>query len=66
MTQEELQAKYDLLLDKVRRMRGFQKEYLKYHAIQDKERMQALQRQVDAIIDQEVKVMKSKQPEIFR
>lgn len=65
MTQEELQIKYDHLADKVRRMRGVQKEYFKYRAKQDLELSKRLEREVDALISQEVQQQKTKQKELF-
>ena len=66
MTQEELQKKHDRLVDKVRRMRGMQKEWFKYRVGDDLKRAKVLEREVDQLIDEEVKLMKSNQPEIFR
>ena len=65
MTQDELQKKYDRLLDKTRQMRGWQKEYFKYRAGTDLEKAKRLEREVDAIISEEVKIQKSNQGEIF-
>ena len=66
MTQEELQKKHDRLVDKVRRMRGMQKEWFKYRVGDDLKRAKVLEREVDQLIDEEVKLKKSNQPEIFR
>lgn len=65
MTQDELQKKHDRLVDKVRQMRGVQREYFKYRAGSDLQRAKVLEREVDQIIDDEVKIRKSKQQEIF-
>ena len=65
MNTEEIQKKYDRLLDKVRRMRGLQREYFKYRVGEDLKRAKAMEREVDQIIDEEVKAKKSNQPEIF-
>ena len=65
MTQEELQAKYDRLVDKVRRYRGWQKQYLKYHSSSDLEKIKQYAREVDRLIAEEVKKQESKQKEIF-
>lgn len=65
MTQEELQNRYDLLLDKVRRLRGMQKEFFKYRAKSDLKRCRVLERDVDKLIEGEVKIIKSKQKDLF-
>lgn len=65
MTHEEIKAKYDRLVDYVRRMRGWQKEYFRYRSSEAKSKAMALERQVDQIIDQEVKIQKSKQADLF-
>lgn len=62
---EELQKKYDRLVDKVRRMRGVQKEYVKYRTRQDWDLSKRLEREVDALISEEVKQQKSKQQGLF-
>lgn len=61
---ETLQKKYDRLIHMVRRMRGAQREYVKYYAKEDKAVMMHLQREVDKLIDEEVKFKKSKQNQI--
>lgn len=65
MTFEELQAKYNRLIDKVRRMRGHQKEWFRYHAKVDLDASKRFAREVDQLIDQEVKQQKSGQTEMF-
>lgn len=65
MTLEELQQKYDRLVDKVRKMRGVQKEYFKYRAKVDLDRARRLEREVDDLIGEEVKIQQSKQKELF-
>lgn len=65
MSHEDLQKKYDQLLDKVRQMRGAQKEYFKYRAKVDLDRSKRLEREVDHLIDEAVKVKKSGQTEMF-
>ena len=65
MTQDEIQKKYDRLVDRVRRMRGLQKEYFKYRASDDLKKAKTLEREVDQIIEEEVKTQKSNQQEIF-
>ncbi|RFM30053.1 hypothetical protein [Deminuibacter soli] len=61
MTQEELQKKYNHLLEKVRRMRGVQKEFFKYRARADLDLSRRLEREVDHLIQDEVNNQKSKQ-----
>lgn len=65
MSHEDLQRKYDQLLDKVRQMRGAQREYFKYRAKVDLERSKKLEREVDQIVDEAVKLKKSGQKELF-
>lgn len=65
MTQQELQAKHDRLVDKVRQMRGAQKEYFKYRAKADLDRSKRLEREVDQMIQEEVERQKSGQQEMF-
>lgn len=65
MTYEDLLAKHERLVDAVRRYRGNQKQWLKYHANQDLDRVKRGAREVDKLIDQEVKQKESKQKEIF-
>lgn len=65
MTQEELQKKYDRLVDRVRRMRGLQREYFKYRVGEDLKKAKVLEREVDHLLDEEVKNKKSNQQEIF-
>jgi len=64
MTQDELQKKYDRLLDKARQVRGVQKEYFKYRLGKDLERARRLERELDHMIAEEVKAKESRQPEI--
>lgn len=65
MSNDELQQKYDRLFEKVRRMRGYQKEYFKYRVKNDLETAKRFEREVDKIIDDEVKLKKSNQTELF-
>ncbi len=64
MTQDELQKKHARFLDKVRQMRGVQKDYFKFRMRSYLERSKRLEREVDAMINEEVKAMKSGQQEI--
>lgn len=65
MTQEELEKRHDRLIDKVRKMRGYQKEWFKYRVGEDLKRAKVLEREVDQLIDEELKFKKSNQTEIF-
>lgn len=65
MTIEELQKRHDRLVDYVRKMRGFQKEYFKYRVRSDLETAKRFEREVDRLIALEIGEKKSKQPEIF-
>jgi hypothetical protein len=66
MTPEEVEQKYLRLVDRVRRMRGYQREWDKFHCSSDKEYKRRLEREVDELIIEEVKKQKSKQQEIFK
>lgn len=61
MSNDELQARYDLLTKYVVRMRTYQMKYYKYRAVQDKENMVKYQRQVDKLLADDVKVKESNQ-----
>jgi hypothetical protein len=65
MTQQELQIKYDHLIEKVRRMRGHQREYFKYRARSDLDIARRLEREIDRIIAEEIAQQKSMQRKIF-
>lgn len=65
MEHEALEKKYNQLVDKVRRMRGVQKEYFKYRAKVDLDRARRLEREVDTLIDAAVQNQKSNQTELF-
>jgi hypothetical protein len=65
MTLEELQRKYDHLLNTIRKMRGHQKEYFRYRARSDLDLSKRAEREVDKIIAEEVKNKKSQQKELF-
>lgn len=51
---EELRNQLNRFTEKVRRMRAWQKEYLKYFAKQDKAVMLKLQREVDNMMEEMV------------
>lgn len=57
--------RHEKLVDKVRRMRGYQKEYFKYRTRQDLELSKRFEREVDQILREEVSIKESKQKEIF-
>ena len=65
MTIEELQAKYDRLYQKVKKCRGWQREYKKYHIESDRQVMIRHERELDSMIAVEDKVQKSLQKEMF-
>lgn len=65
MTQDELQKKYDRLFDKARRVRGWQKQWYKYHVEQDRQMMVMQQRDLDNMIALEVAERKKRQKELF-
>jgi hypothetical protein len=65
MSHEELEQKYLRLVDQVRQMRGWQKEYFKYHASQALQNAKRKEREVDNLIAEEVARQKSKQKELF-
>ena len=65
MTPEEIHIKYARLVDLIRKMRGWQREYRKYHARGDLPKMRHYERQVDALIDAEVKAAAAKQKQLF-
>jgi hypothetical protein len=62
----EFEKKYYDLVDKVRKMRGHQKEYFKYRASSDLQKAKYHERQVDTVIEDAVKLQKSGQQEIFK
>jgi hypothetical protein len=58
---QELEAKYNRLLDFVYKMRNRQKEYFKYRASSDLTQARRLERVVDEIVSDEIKQRKSMQ-----
>lgn len=60
-----IEQKYLHLLDLVRRMRGVQKDYFRYRASEDLKRARRLEREVDQLIEMEVKKLKSLQKQLF-
>lgn len=64
-TAEEIQKKYDRLFDKVRQMRGVQKEYFKYRASSDLDKARRLERELDTMIKEEVELKKKQQTALF-
>ena len=65
MTTEELQKKYDRLYEKIKRLRGWQREYKKYHIESDRQIVVRLEREVDQMIKIETDLQKRKQNELF-
>lgn len=66
MTPQEWEVRFNDLVEKVRKMRGHQKEYFKYRAKTDLEKSKFWERQVDQTIDGHVKEQKSQQQELFK
>lgn len=62
---DDLQRRYDKLLDLTMRMRGYQKEYDRYHMSESRKRKQELERQTDRFLADELAKKKSKQSEMF-
>lgn len=65
MTYEELENKYNRFVERVRRLRGWQREWEKYHASTDKQVKRMLEREVDNLIKEETDLQKRKQKELF-
>lgn len=65
MSAAHTQQKYDKILDLVRRMRGHQKEFFKYHSSIDLEKAKRIERLVDAFIKDEIQSIKSNQNSLF-
>jgi hypothetical protein len=65
MTPEEIQKHFTRFVDKVRQMRGLQREYFRYRARADLDRARKLEREVDQLITEEINRIKSKQKELF-
>lgn len=65
MSEEELQLRYDRLLQKVAKMRRHQREYKKYWATKDKESAHRLEKEVDKIILEEEKRKASQQGQLL-
>jgi hypothetical protein len=63
--QEYLQKKHEVLVDAVRRMRGHQREYFKYHSSQDLNAAKQWERKVDALLKEEVDQQKQQQKSLF-
>jgi hypothetical protein len=65
---EALQAKYDQLMEKLRRMRGYQAAERRYHGMvpsEDKARCRKLEKDVDAMILEDMKQRKGSQGNVF-
>lgn len=65
MSQEEIKKRYDRLLEKTRQVRGWQKQWYKYHVQSDLQVAKRLERELDQMIAEEVKIKESNQGEIF-
>lgn len=59
-----LQAQHTALVDAVRRMRGYQKEWFKYHSSLDLKAAKAWERKVDELLTKEVNAQKQQQQEL--
>ena len=59
-----LQKKHERLIKLVARMRHYQKAYVKYYARQDLDVMKRLQREVDKLIEEEIKDLRTPQKAI--
>lgn len=60
-----LNKRHERLVELVRRMRAYQREFFKYRASSDLALTRKFEKEVDKIILEEVKEQKSKQQEIF-
>lgn len=65
MTQEDQKARYDRLVNLVRLMRGYQREYFKFRLGSDLRNSKKYEALVDKFIEQEDQAKASKQTEIF-
>lgn len=59
------QKRYERLLDKTRQMREYQKRWYSYHIRTDLDKAKRLEREIDQLIAEEIKIQKSNQGEIF-
>jgi hypothetical protein len=64
MTFEELLIRYKRVLEKTKRTRGWQRQYEKYHVTQDKQYKRRHERELDAILMEEEKVLKLLESEL--
>ncbi|MFA6058930.1 MAG: hypothetical protein WC756_12080 [Taibaiella sp.] len=60
-----LEKKHTTLLDKTRKMRGYQVQYFRYRASADLSMSKRLEREVDDLIASEVQQKKTNQQELF-
>ncbi len=65
MTQEELQQKYDLLFERVVKMREAQINYFRYRTQSDLNTSKNLEREMDHYLKVEAAKKKSNQKELF-
>lgn len=59
------QKKYVLLLEKIKRLRGWQREWERHYCRSDKEVKKKLEREIDRFVEQELKKLKSAQMELL-
>jgi hypothetical protein len=65
MSEKELQQKFDRFFLKVEKMRYHQTQFFRYKSTQDLQAAKNLEREVDHMIRDEVRIRKSGQGEIF-
>jgi hypothetical protein len=65
MTSEELQKRHERLVDKTRQMREYQQRWFKYHIRSDLEKAKRYEREIDHLIDEEMKIQSSSQQKLF-
>ncbi len=65
MTPEEWEAKYNRLFSKVRQLRGWQKQWDMFHASLDYPKKRKMERVVDQMLNEELKLKRSLKQELF-
>jgi hypothetical protein len=55
MTQKELQKRYDILFEKIKQVRRWQREWKKYHSEPDRQMVLMRERELDNLITEEAK-----------
>lgn len=63
--QQYLIDRHNKLVDQVRRMRGYQKEFFKYRSRDDLKKAKQWEKEVDKRLEEEVEISKNKQKELF-